>query len=637
MERMCGSIGLSLVLLYLATWLVYLLGGNGRGSPMASAPFLAISAVCVLLAIASRGDILRLFRSLRVRRAVLGYGFLLVWTLSILTMIRVYSGGGWAGDWAEHFQRTLFFLDRLPTGTPIVGGYQLPARPPMMNVLAAFILAQTEDRFELYQVTFAFLNVLVFLPCCLILPALSGARRVRVLPLVALFALNPVIMQNATYTWTKALASFFVVLGLAFYLSGWRRRDHGRIVAAFVALAAGLLVHYSAGPYVVFLTLHYLLRLFWSRPARWRELATIAAASSMLLATWFAWSLPAYGTKGTFLSNTSVTASQAYQGSNVQKVGANLWDSIVPALARDPSLMDMFGQQSAEGWLRDTAFMFYQTSIIFNMGLVGGPVAVWLLFRYALGRGRSRSPESTFWLVMVPFCCIVGIAVIGERDRFGSAHVTLLTMAALGLSLLAGAWSSRKSVAWLLLVGCLADFSAGVLLHARVQSLENREGHVVFQGLEFSNRTLHPAAQGRAFLSSSAWVNWFTKHKHALTTEWVQELPARYAGDLQFQQLWPGFQQALLKIQDEDGVYWGGWFSRHDGQMTYIGDHVAGRFGGVIGTAVLLVLAGGLVTAAIHQIRAAPAVVLPAQVRPRPTETRSRRRQAARKRASGRR
>jgi len=87
----------------------------------------------------------------------------------------------------------------------------------MMNVLVAFFLAHTQDRFALFQVASAFLNMLVFLPCCLMLPALGLARRPRILPLVALFAFSPVVMENATYTWTKMLTAFFVVLAVLFY------------------------------------------------------------------------------------------------------------------------------------------------------------------------------------------------------------------------------------------------------------------------------------------------------------------------------------------------------------------------------------------------------------------------------------
>ena len=61
-----------------------------------------------------------LFGIARVRRVIAGFGFLTAWSLLILAMIRVYSGAGWAGDWLEHFQRSLFFLQRFPVHTPSI-------------------------------------------------------------------------------------------------------------------------------------------------------------------------------------------------------------------------------------------------------------------------------------------------------------------------------------------------------------------------------------------------------------------------------------------------------------------------------------------------------------------------------------
>jgi len=84
--------------------------------------------------------------------------------------------------------------------------------------LAAFFLRQTADRFELFQIAFAYLNLLVFLACCLALPVLARSRRYGVAPLVGLFAASPIVMQNATYTWTKLLTAFFVILAIVFYL-----------------------------------------------------------------------------------------------------------------------------------------------------------------------------------------------------------------------------------------------------------------------------------------------------------------------------------------------------------------------------------------------------------------------------------
>ena len=207
-----------------------------------------------------------------MRQALAGFGFLLLWAAVLTAIVRNFSGGTWFGDWLEHFQRSLFFLRHFPAGIIIFPGYALPARPPMMNVLAAFFLAQTTDRFEIFQAVFVFLNLLLFLPCYLMMPALGRRARRRTWLLVLLFASSPLVMQNTTYTWTKAAAAFYVVLALWFYLAGWRKHDSVRTTAAFVALAAGLLVHYSAGPYVVILALHYLTRVLPKRPDKWREL-----------------------------------------------------------------------------------------------------------------------------------------------------------------------------------------------------------------------------------------------------------------------------------------------------------------------------------------------------------------------------
>ena len=214
LEKLCGSVALSLVLLWLAAWGIYILAQP--------ALYYVLAAACAVAAIVVARDALRWVRGLRVRRVLAGYAFLLAWTLLVLAIIRNYSGALWSGDWLEHFQRTLFFLHHFPKDSPIYGLYLLPARPPMMNVLAAFFLALTQDRFEIFQFIFVFLNLLVFLPCCLAIPLLVRVRKFSILPLAGIFAMNPALMQNATYTWTKLLTAFFVVLAICLYLSGWR-------------------------------------------------------------------------------------------------------------------------------------------------------------------------------------------------------------------------------------------------------------------------------------------------------------------------------------------------------------------------------------------------------------------------------
>src|SRR2546430_2727587 len=125
LEKLCGAVAISLILLWLVAWGVYI--AAPAVLPVAGS---VVALVCLGLLTSSWRDVLTLLASIRVRRAVLGFAFLLGWTILVLATIRVYSGGRWGGDWLEHFQRSLFFLHHFPKDTPVFGGYKLPARPP---------------------------------------------------------------------------------------------------------------------------------------------------------------------------------------------------------------------------------------------------------------------------------------------------------------------------------------------------------------------------------------------------------------------------------------------------------------------------------------------------------------------------
>ena len=607
MEKLCGGIGFSLVLVYLAAWGIYCFSPQGpSGAAVETGAFAVVSLVCVLLGILARKDIRRLAGSLRVRRAAAGQAFLLLWAMVMLATIRHYSGLGWGGDWLEHFQRPLFFLHRFPLDTPILGGYRLPARPPMMNVLAAFFLDLTQDRFELFQVASAFLNLLLFLPCCLMLPALGLTRRPRTLPLVALVACSPVVMENAMYTWTKSLSTFFVVLAFWFYLAGWRKNDRWRTVAAFLALSAGLLVHYSAGPYILLLGLHYLTRIFWKRPRKWRELAAIMIPCGLLLATWFAWSVAVYGPKTTFQSNTSVTAAQGYQGNNLLKIGANLVDSIVPYVLR--SGLAYTTQPNPAGVLRDNAFGFYQVNLIFGMGLVGGPFVLWLLWGFA----RRRAPgirEWRFWRVLIPCLIVVGIAVVGERDHMGSAHLTLMPLEVLGLSLIAAAFPWRRVAAVAILAGCFVDFSLGVFLQARLEAFENTPQRTVFtSGLNLRYGAFQMGQPTRDGLSEVAWGNWFVKHRFAVCRRYLVILAGSSPSDAERREAITRAQAHLRQDLKDDALYWQGWWGRHADTLDFLGDDAAdtSAWRALAPQAVLLVLFLALMGALVREMRPRP-------------------------------
>jgi hypothetical protein len=488
-------------------------------------------------------------------------------------------------DWVEHFQRSLFYLHHLPADIQIVDNYILPARPPMMNLLGAFFMGVVTDRFETYQAVFTFLNLLAFLPCCLMLGALVKNRKACYLPLTVLFALNPMMMENAWYPWTKLLTVFFVLFGLWLYLAGLRKNDSLRIVSAFLCLAAGLLVHYSAGPYVVFVAGHYLLRVFARRPNRIRELAGIGVCSGLLLASWFGWSMKVFGVHNTFESNTSVTASQKYEGSAGGKIAGNLVASLIPAVLRQPEALNIFNQPNRWGKLRDHAFVFYQTNLIFAMGSIGGPLVLWLLYR-ALRKTRSRPSERAFWLAFIPVIIALGIVVVGESDQLGSAHLTLVPLVALGITLLAAYFPWSRTVALFVIAGCAADFSLGIFLQERVQNLENSPERTVFTGISVHADGIEAGVPGPDSLTVNAWANWYWKNREALFDQWSGQLAKGPQA--------PWTRNALDQMHSNvvaNSRNFGGWYGRHGGRITFLGDHLAGpSFAGLDAPSCLFLL-----------------------------------------------
>ncbi len=567
LEKLCGSIGLSMALVYLAAWTIYCFGpGNSRSA------FAVIALAIVGQAFLVRSDVRRFAGILRIRQAVPGYAVLLVLTLLMLGTIRVYSGAGpWSGDWAEHFQRSLFFLNRLSPQVLLLGNYSIPARPPMMNVVAAFYLGLTEDRFALFQVAFAFLNLLIILPSYLLLPSLQSSRRREILPLLMLFAASPMVMENVTYTWSKALTGFYVVLGLSLYLAGLRKNESTRIVAAFLAFACAILVHYSAGPYVLLAGIHYLVRFFRRRPLPWKELALTTMACSLFVATWFGWSVSTYGTMVTATANPYSTRHD---------LGTSAWNiyaTIVPVHWRgDP--LPYPPQHNFAILMRDEAFLLYQHNLIFSMGLMGGPLVVWLLLRAI--RGRNTGPEWAFWRWMIPSWTVLGIAIVADKDVAGVPESALLTVEVLGLSLLAANfWSLRRNVRMLLIVACLIDFTFGVFLQARVQAMENTPDRRVFGELQYADGHVGWAPPTPDAPAGAVWLNWMFKHHQAEYQNYLKRWPEQYGSDPAFQQIWPPFQDSFLAARTRDVKDWGGWFSRNDGVLFYLGDFVAGSSG----------------------------------------------------------
>jgi hypothetical protein len=474
-ETLCASVGASLLAVHLAGWALF-----AAGLPSGSAWW--VSGACAGATLLTLPDLARLARRQEVRRLLLGGAVLLGWTLLLLACVRLYCGGGWYGDWLEHYERALFFVDRGdPHASFLDGRYALPARPPLMNVVAAHFLAQTDRSYALYQVVASFLGVLTYGPAALLVRVVGGRRRSAFPLLAALLALNPFFVQNATFPWTKLLSAFYVLLGIALYLRGWRRADTPRLVGSAVALAAAILVHYSAAPFALAIALHHLGTAV--RAPRRQALVALpgmAVAAGAVLATWIAWSVAALGVQSTFASNTAVTDAPAGLAENLRKTGGNFVDTIVPHPLRivPRTRTDATGL----GYLNDYFFLLYQHNLFAAIGLLGGAAAVRALYAgRAVSARRRRSPpaagrptraaERRFWTWLIAFSTVLGVASVGASDENGVTHVVLQPVVLLGLVAIAVSWPLLSS-AWrrAVVFGAAIDLAAGILVHFVAQA-----------------------------------------------------------------------------------------------------------------------------------------------------------------------
>jgi hypothetical protein len=458
-ERIAAGVAVSLLLVYLLSFAVFLLG-------LPPAAHEVILVLCLGLTLAGVRDLGKLFESRDARAAFGWFSLLLLWCAALTALIRNYSGGTWYGDWLEHYQRSLFFLGGMPSDFIFQGSYLLPARPPLMNLLCAHFMALAGRDFAVYQLASVLLSCLIFFPVLLLARLFSPRGRVAVAAVTAILMFNPMAVQNATYAWTKLLAAFYVLLGIDLYLTALPARDRTRLLLAFACLAAGTLTHYSAAPYFLFFAIHLAFLVRRRDPGRGREAAFAGLLSGLILATWLAWSLGTYGARATVASTSTVRDTAALSGAgNAGKIAGNLWSTLVPHPLRLVDL-EVFRRGPTRGALRDVFFKMYQQDLLLAFGLAGLPLLLMALLRSRREAAGRRLPGRSFWLGFSLFIVIVGIAVHGGEDPVGLAHICLQPLVLLGLAFLASRWETwPRGLRLAMAAGFLADFLLGIGLH----------------------------------------------------------------------------------------------------------------------------------------------------------------------------
>ena len=470
-EKICLGAAVGVILLYLSALVDYWL----QLPPLAGG-LLPLAALGLL---AARWRVCAdLLRAPDARRMLGAWLLVAGWCLGFLALVRSYSGGRWALDWVEHYDRTLIFLFHRPLNWPLFGGDHLAARPPLANAATGRFLAVTSAGFPFFQIFTTLLNSLAFLPGWLFAGRFSrNPARAQAL-LTVLFMVNPSVLQNSTFAWTKLITVFFVLTALYCLLPALVRGSRRRLAAAFVFLAAGFLAHYSAGPYAVALVAAYLWwrRREWTRWRQWRDTAVCALPAALLLATWFGWSIGAFGVARTFLSTTAVAKSSAVSGTDFLRAGGhNLVNTLVPHPFR-PVNYGAIAQLGKLGYARDYCFLIYQVNLPVMFGSVGGLTLLGLLWRRRREPGGPPSgPPAAFWWWFVGCTTVLGVATVPAGvDYWGVAHSCLQGLLVLGLAFLAaGVDTLPRWWRHALFAGLALDFALGVGLHFYFENLEH--------------------------------------------------------------------------------------------------------------------------------------------------------------------
>jgi hypothetical protein len=462
-ESLVAGVVLSLVGAWWVAWAVFT-----TGLQLSAYGLLPILAAAGL--VAGRRGILRMWADPAARDLVVGQAIVTGWCVGWMALIRVHSGGAWLGDWFEHWERTLYFLRLWPDQAALfIDTYELSARPPLVNILTAAFLAMTRIDYAHYQIVMAALCSLAYLPVGLLTLRFGGPRSPRIAALALM--LSPLFLQNATFPWTKLVAVFFILAGLYFFVEARARgpRSAQALLSAF-ALGGAVVAHYSAGPYVVVIAAAWLCAECgpWrGRPFLGTTAVAVLAGAAVVL-PWFAWSFARFGGHSTFLSNSSVTSLDRVHGSHLLKVLLNLRDTVIPPQVRGFKGR-LFAQDSPWGTLRDQFFICYQVNLPLALGSVGWAAVLREAFRAARGAPRS---EVRFWGASIAGFVLLSIAVYGDREHYGIAHICLQSVVLLGLAFLAARWESLGP-RWQALValGWAVDFVLGIALQFGVESL----------------------------------------------------------------------------------------------------------------------------------------------------------------------
>jgi 4-amino-4-deoxy-L-arabinose transferase-like glycosyltransferase len=456
----------SAALIFIAGWSVFAFG-------LSRDWLLALPAIALFALFIERHQFILLIRDERVIYLLRWQGIVSGVCVAWLVTIKFYSGGTWYGDWIEHWMRSLVVLREI-SDEALFFNYPFTSRPPLANTVVASFLGLTGVQFPKFQLFMCLFGTLAFAPAAIMARQDDDDTAIPVL--TGLLLVNPMFIQNTTYSWTRMPTAFFVISAAYFFLKSLRPETQNRtyFLMSCLSLGLGMLTHYSTAPYALtmFLVAGAVVVVSRLRQGNHHEnpgfILLGFLVTCMTMAPWFLWAVWRFGTASTFLANTSVQDASTDATTQLSRVVMNIRDTFVPWFLRafDTTAIQ---QVSLTGALRDKFFMLYQFNLLFAFGCVAWVCVVAESKKVLLTKNRA---ERLIWVGTIGLIIALGIAVHGGRDPWGLAHICLQPLVFAGLAFLARrARTLPSALKNLLIAGAAFDFMFGVLLQNSVQSM----------------------------------------------------------------------------------------------------------------------------------------------------------------------
>lgn len=378
--------------------------------------------------------------------AVIQYLFFFVYVFLWQCLFPFYYGAGWYGDWFEHYERVLFFLNDRPLHHSFLGMYSALARTPLFHLVQAFVMRFEGSSFYYFQGLSTLLNTLFFFPFYFFLKRMNKQR------FIFLLYLSPYILRMATYTFPKAFASFFVLCAFYFYL----REGKNKKIYIDIGLLSGcaVMAHQSGLFYFAALC----LLLLWHR--RWRDFSTVTFFAAIPVSVWIVYGV-VFFSAGKLLVDTPAFS---YGLSNPEfawlqiKVN-NLAGAFIPfVFFRDFYPWILLG-------LDTSSYSFYSLWNKWQNFAYGGLPAVWTLSLtfYVLRKGEKRNnffPKEIL-LFVVPFAFFCDVLTVNNTGvPIGVAQNGMMPMVLLlGLYGIGSIQDIPKKVLFCVFIEYLAGFA----------------------------------------------------------------------------------------------------------------------------------------------------------------------------------